>query len=249
MIRATLYVAALAFAGFAAVGCGGAPDDDAARLLPASQTADQTRIDLTAPAQRLYFGVTDTVHVGGDVLADVLLDVGASVQLEAATVDSSPLRFEIWLVHSGQVPVPVLELVNAFDVESGFVLTHIDDQVGDVRYILHFPAPASPRDVRLFLTCDRSFGRCTDELQPGETCLAGHVCAQGLACAPTDGECGSIGAYGTCVIPGDESSCASEPEATTCGCDGATYGSPCLAQVSGGGVRSTGACPGVTPPS
>jgi hypothetical protein len=245
MIRAVLPVAALALAGFAITGCGGAPDDDAARLPPASQTTDQTRIDLTAPAQRLYFGVTNTVHVGGDVLADVLLDVGASVQLEAATVDSSPLRFEIWLVHTNQE----LELVNAFDVESGFVLTNVDDQVGDVRYILHFPAPASSRDVRLFLTCDRSLGRCTDELQPGETCLAGHVCAQGLACAPTDGECGSIWAYGTCVIPGDVSSCASEPSETTCGCDGATYASPCLAQVSGGGVQSTGACPGVAPPT
>jgi hypothetical protein len=159
MIRAVSAVAMLALAGFAPTGCGGSPDDDAARLPPASQTTDQARIDLDAPAQRLDFGVTNTVHVGGDALADVLLDAGASVQLEAATVDSSPLRFEIWLVHPDQQ----LELVNAFDVESGFVLTSFDDEVAGARYILHFPAPASPRDVRVFLTCDDSLGPCTDE--------------------------------------------------------------------------------------
>jgi hypothetical protein len=243
MIRTGFPVAALTLVGFAAMGCGGAPDDDAARLLPASEITQQSSIDLSAPAQRLYFERTNSLHVQGTVLADVLLDVGAQLQLEVATIDSSPLRFELWLVHADKH----LELVNAFDVQSGFVLTNIDDEVGDARYILRFPAPASPRDVRIFLGCQRISGRCTDELQPGETCLAGHVCAEGLTCAPTNGECGSILAYGTCVVPGDVSACDPGAYEATCGCDGVTYPSVCLAQVTGGGVAASGACAGAKP--
>jgi len=245
MFREGFSVAALAVAGLASTGCGGAPDDDAARLLPASGAPQTAPIDPSAPAEHLYFGVTNRLHVGGDVLADVNLDVGAQVELEAVTTDDSPIRFELWMVHADGHA----ELVNAFDVESGFVLTNINDQTGDLRYIIHFPAPAVPRDVVVSMTCQRTSGRCTDDMQPGEVCFAGHTCAEGLVCAPGGTACDPIWFGGTCVVPNDDSACAEDGYDPACGCNGVTYANACLATAAGAGTRSSGACPGVKPPS
>ncbi len=238
-------VAVLALAGLAATGCGGSPDDNAARLPPASPAPQSVTIDTSAPSEHLYFGVNNRLHVAGDVLADVNLDVGAKVQLEAATSDGSPIRFELWMVHNDKN----VELINAFDVESGFVLTNIDDQTGNVKYFVHFPTPTSARDVVLYMDCLRTSGRCATELQPGETCLPGHACADGLLCAPSDGSCDPQFQGGTCVIPNDDSACADDSYAPACGCDGVTYANGCLAKASGSGVRTSGVCPGVKPPT
>ena len=139
-------VATLALSGLAAMGCGGVPDDDAARLLAASPTQTQTSIGVTAPAETLYFGVTNHLHIAGDVLAKVDLNAGAQVELEVATADSSPLVFELYQVHAG-TPAWV-ELLNAFDTDAGFVLTSFYAP-SDNTFMLHFPAPALPRDVNL----------------------------------------------------------------------------------------------------
>jgi hypothetical protein len=245
MFREGIAVTTLALAGLAVMGCGGAVDDDAARLPPASGSPQTATIDINAPSEHLYFGVTNHLHVAGDVLADVDLNVGANVQLEAATTDGSPIRFELWMVHNDKN----VELINAFDVESGFVLTNIDDQTGDVRYFVHFPAPTSARDVVVHMDCMSTNGRCATELQPGETCLPGHACADGLVCAPSDGSCDAMFQGGTCVIPNDDSACANDTLAPACGCDGVTYANGCLAKASGAGVRTSGACGAVTPPS
>jgi hypothetical protein len=244
MFRKALHVAMVALSGLLGAACGGAPDDDAARLPPASAAPSLTPIDPTAPASPLYFGVTNHLHVAGDLLADVNLEVGAQVELEAVTTDDSPIRFELWVVHTDGHP----ELLNAFDVESGFVLTTVNDQVGDLRYILHFPAPSSPRDVVVSMTCQRTSGRCSDDLQPGETCLAGHACASGLLCAPSGLQCNATWYGGTCVIPNDDSACVNDAYSPVCGCDGVTYSNACLATASGAGVSANGVCAGVAAP-
>ncbi len=93
-------VAALAMASFATVGCGAAADDDATRLPGASptqsQAPSQTPVSVTAPSAHLYFNATDHLHVSGDTVAQMTLNAGAVVEMEVATADSSPLRFELW---------------------------------------------------------------------------------------------------------------------------------------------------------
>ncbi len=239
MKRGLIPVAMLALAGFVATGCGGAPDNDATRLPGASPGAAETPIDVTAPADYVYFGVTNHLHLGGDLLAKVDLNAGAVVELEAATVDSSPLRVELWEVHAG-TPAWV-ELINAFDDSSGFVLTSFSAP-SDNTFLIHFPAPSSPRDVNLSMTCDRTSGRCTASLQPGERCFEQTACTSGLACAPNDGACTPIWYGGQCVVPGDDTACEGLPPAPVCGSDGVSYGNECLAVASGSGMRTNGAC-------
>jgi len=227
--------------GLSQAACLTAREDDATRS-PVASTVDQPLS--TAPFQRLYFGLTNQVSVEGDVLAGLDLEAGSSVQLEVATTDASSLRFEIWSVHEdGNVG-----LVNAFDTDSGFVLTTFDSP-SDARTFLHFPAPASGRDVTVFLGCERANGRCVSALQPGETCLAGRSCDEGLTCVPSDDTCSSAWQGGTCVLPSDGSECADEiVSGPVCGCDGHSYDSNCLANAAGVGVKSSGACSPVAPP-
>jgi hypothetical protein len=131
--------------------------------------------------------------------------------------------------------------VNAFDASAGFVLTTFSAPV-DGSYLLRFPAPATPREVNLELTCQLSDGRCTSELEPGEACAQTSACAPGLLCAPSDGACAGGQAGGTCVIPGDDLACEGLPPAPVCGCDGITYGNECLAVAQGVGMRAIGPC-------
>jgi len=242
MNRRFFTVAALALAGSVATGCGGAPDNDATRLPGASppgqtQAPTQAPVDVNAPAERLYFNVTNELHVGGDVLAELNLNAGAVVEMEVATTDSSPLRFELWQAHAGGW----VELLNAFDVESGFVLTSFTAP-SDGLFLVHFPAPSSPRDVNVHLDCDRTTGRCTSDLQPGEVCYEQTACSPGLACAPNDGACNPIWWGGMCVVPGNDTACEGLPPSPVCGCDGVNYANECLAVAAGKGMKTNGAC-------
>jgi hypothetical protein len=247
MNRGFFPVAVLAMAGVVAMGCGGAPDNDATRLPGASPSQSQVPtgapLSVNAPAERVYFGVTNHLHVGGDVLAELSLNAGAVVEMEVATADSSPLRFEIWDAHQGGW----VELVNAFDQESGFVLTTFTAASDNV-FLIHFPAPSSPRDVNLHMDCNRTSGRCTPDLQPGERCFQTAACSAGLACAPNDGACDPIWYGGTCVVPGDGTACEGLPPAPVCGCDLVTYANECLAVASGKGMKTSGACSATPPP-
>ena len=92
------------------------------------------------------------------------------------------------------------------------------------------------------MTCDRTSGRCTASLQPGERCFEQTACTSGLACAPNDGACTPIWYGGQCVVPGDDTACEGLPPAPVCGCDGVSYGNECLAVASGSGMRTNGAC-------
>ena len=141
-----------------------------------------------------------------------------------------------------------MELVNAFDVTSGFVLTSFESP-SDGRTLLHFPAPEGARTVVVHLDCNRAGGRCAPDLQPGEPCMMGRPCAQGLACVSSAGACEATWTSGTCVLPSSGVEC--EDVAATgpvCGCDGRSYGSACLAGAAGVGVASEGACAPAPPP-
>jgi hypothetical protein len=238
----------LALAGVVAMGCGGASGDDASRLPGASPTESpapaKTPVSVSATSPRLYFNVTDHLHLGGELVAQMNLNAGAVVDLEVATTDSSPLRFELWQAHAGGW----IELLNAFDTQSGFVLTSFT-AASDGVFLVHFPAPASARDVNVHLDCDRTSGRCTADLQPGERCFEQTACSPGLACAPTDGACDPIWYGGTCVVPGDDTACEGLPSSTVCGCDEVTYANECLAVASGKGMKNAGACVGASTPA
>jgi hypothetical protein len=237
----------LALIGSLSVACGGAPDDDASRLLAASSTASdqpaQAPVNVSATAPHLYFGVTNHLHLNGDLVARLDLNAGAVVEMEVATTDSSPLKFEIWDAHEGGWT----ELINAFDEKSGFALTTFT-AASDNTFLVHFPAPASPVDVSAHLDCDRTNGRCTAELEPGEQCFEQSACSPGLACAPNDGACNPIWWGGSCVVPGDDTSCEGLAAAPVCGCDGVTYANECLAVASGKGMKTNGACVPAPPP-
>jgi hypothetical protein len=244
MNRGGLAVTGLALASLAATGCGGASNDDAARLFAPPPGEMGASIAVTTTSQRLYFGVTNHVHVAGDVVTDVALDAGAKVEIEAATTDSSPLRFELGQRHADGH----MELDDAFDADSGFVLTNLYAP-SDGTFVVHFPAPASARDVNVHLGCAREGARCTTELEPGERCFEASACAAGLACAPSAGACDAVWWGGTCVVPGDETACEGLPIAPACGCDGVTYDSECAAVASGKGMKSAGVCAPSPPPA
>src|ERR1700722_9573626 len=181
MKHGSLPAASVALIGLAAMGCGGVSNDDAMRLSGASASQAETSIDVGGPGKHLYFGVTNHLHLAGDLVAKVDLNAGSQVELEVATADRSTLRFELWQVHAG-IPEWV-ELLNAFDTDSGFVLTSFYASSDDT-FVVHFPATSAPRDVNVQMDCDRSVGRCTSELQPGEVCYEASACSAGLACAP-----------------------------------------------------------------
>jgi len=244
MNRGSFAVTGLALANLAATGCGGASRDDASRLfeLPAGQTG--APVGVTSTSQPLYFGVTNHVRVAGEVLASMALEAGAKVEIEAATTDSTALRFELWQRHADGH----MELYDAFDADSGFVLTSLDAP-SDGTYVARFPAPASPRDVNVHLDCGRASGRCSASLQPGERCFEESACAAGLACAPSRGACDPVWWGGTCVVPGDDAACEGLPSAPVCGCDAVTYDNECRAVASGKGMKSSGACAPPPPPA
>ena len=182
-------------------GCGGAPDDDAARL-PGASPSQRGAVTVPAPSERLYFGVTNHLHVGGDVLAEVKLNAGAVVELEAATSDSSSLRFEVWQVHADKR----VELLNAFDVESGFVLTSLT-AASDGIFLVHFPAPTSARDVVVHLDCNGRPDGARASSSPGSGASSGARARTGSPARRMTARATPSGRGGTCVVPRDDTAC------------------------------------------
>jgi hypothetical protein len=188
----------------------------------------------------LYFGVTNTfaMHPGSPVSAGVQLSVGATVQLEVASADSSALRFELHRVRRDGTT----ELLAPIDAPSGFSLSTFE-ATSDGTYLLWFPFP-STQTVVISLGCETAGAHCAAAQQPGESCAPGFACDTGLDCALQRGQCDPWVALGTCAFRPPVATCqdGTTPDLRVCGCDGRTYASECVARASGAGIASVGAC-------
>jgi hypothetical protein len=76
--------------------------------------------------------------------------------------------------------------------------------------------------------CDGSAGQCE----------VGYFCD-----LPAGSACGTTDRKGTCKPVAEEVACTA-PLAPVCGCDGQTYGNPCLAERAGATIAGEGACAG-----
>ena len=242
MNRSKISLLAFAFAAASGLGCGGSTDFDASQLHGASKIT----VGDDAPRSRLYFDVTNTVPVAAEAVGTFDLVAGARVELEVVTTNGSPLRYELLRVRNDGTT----ELINAFHIDSGFSLTTFTAS-SDGLFMLHFPQMDAPRDVVVHMECKGDGARCSPSMQPGQSCMFGRDCDDGLLCYPPVGTCTTGWVSGTCVVAQRASACDGQSD-PVCGCDGKTYASTCLASVSSVGVVKAGACDAIvesTPPA
>lgn len=232
MNRRDFYRVSTVLAAVLVAGCGGTADFDASGLRHASNVT----IGENAALSRLYFDVTNTVSVQEETTGTFDLIAGAQVELEVVTTNGSPLRYELLRIRKDGST----ELLNAFHVDSGFSLTTFNAS-SDGEYVVHFPQVDEAQSIVVHMECKGDGKRCAPSMQPGEACMAGHECDDGLLCYPNQGVCHAEWNGGHCVLKQRASACDGETE-SVCGCDGKTYASECLARVSNVGVAKVGAC-------
>jgi len=170
---------AAAVCAASAVGC--ALPTSGAGEPPAGETTLSV-LEQGSSVTRTYLGTTQVVAVDEKpVVGTFDLLGGAQVEMEIATREGQPVRFELWQVHVGGWA----SLVTTVDSKSGFALEslHADE---DSSWILRF-LPAVPEQIVVRIDCTGSTHGCTPFVQPGDGCPAGWACDEGL----------------TCVVPGD----------------------------------------------
>jgi hypothetical protein len=220
----------------AAAGVGGCGGHSAGVIATDEEGSNLASIEQGASVQRAYLGVTQHVAVGVEpVVSTFDLIGGSQAELEVASHDGAPVRFELWRVRvdgTASLLVPV-------DSRSGFALQPIDPEE-DGTWALRFPV-ASSNDVLVRMDCIGGLHGCAQTRQPGESCPAGWSCDVGLACQLPVGVCGPLAGVGTCVV--QTTSCTKNVE-VVCGCDGRTYPSECAARLAGQPVLRAGSCGG-----
>lgn len=116
-----------------------------------------------------------------------------------------------------------------------------------------------PDDCDIGEFCDES--ECLSDCEPGETCtelcfgqcvelndtvlcVPGEIgiCGDEQYCKVDDGSCGESGGLGICTDVNPAPACTKELD-LQCGCDGNTYGNPCLAEAAGANIEHAGPCP------
>lgn len=174
-----------------AVGCTLSTSGTSEPLSPGMTLAS---LEQGSSVTRTYLGTTQVVAVGAQpVVGTFDLLGGAQVEIEIATREGQPVRFELWRVHVGGGA----NLVTTVDSRSGFALQalHADE---DSSWVIRF-LPDVAEQVVVRIDCTGSTHGCTPFLQPGDRCPAGFQCDQGL----------------TCVVPGDTCQLASTIESRT----------------------------------
>lgn len=232
MIRRNSGLIAAALVVVAASGCGGKHDDGE---LFRQRTALSARFG-GLQAQPVYFNVTNALHLAGpSSLASFQLVAGARVELEMATEDGKPLRFELHRIRKDGTT----EMIAPVDVTSGFYLTHFEAS-SDGEFALYFPALREPdTTVIVYMGCESGEGRCSPARQPNETCAPGYACDRGLDCILPSGSCDVWIEFGRCE-PRPAACDASADRA--CSCDGQTFPSECMARSTGANVAHGGDC-------
>ena len=232
MIRRISGWVAAAFCLATASGCGGNNPGDIFPSHPPAEVA----LGGDSKVVPVYFEMTNTVTpTDGARVFGVDLAAGANVQLEVATTDSSQLLFELHRIRSDGT----IEMIAPVDVPSGFYLTSFEAE-SDGTYILYFPArPGGDVSVNIYMTCQSGEGRCTLERQPNDSCTPAFPCAEGLVCMLPSGVCSPWLEYGTCGFA--PTTCV-EQTSPSCGCDGQTYASECIARAVGVNIAHAGAC-------
>lgn len=164
-----------------AVGCGvsasGAEDSAASQM-------NLTDLEQGSSVTRTYLGTTQVVALGDrPVVGTFDLLGGAQVEIEIATREGQPVRFELWQVHVGGWT----SMVTTVDSKSGFALQslHADqDSSWAIRFL-----PDVPEQIVVRIDCTSSTHGCTPFAQPGEACPAGFQCDQGLTCVSSGATC------------------------------------------------------------
>jgi hypothetical protein len=231
MNRNTFRVLATALSVVSAVACGGTTAD----FVPTDEMGSTiSALEAGATVQRAYVGVTNQLTIGQvPVVAVFDLLGGAQLDIEVATLDSSPVRFELWRVRVDGTAT----LESPVDARSGFALQRMTaDENGT--WLLRFPAAAQATAL-VHMDCLGGIRGCTPERQPGETCPAGWDCDTGLDCELPVGACSPLAALGTCALV--PTSCPEDIQ-RMCGCDGKTYASECAALMAGQPIAYGGPC-------
>jgi hypothetical protein len=228
--------AGLVLSAAGAAGCGG---QEGGVIGSVGEASELPSLEQGATVQRAYVGSTNTLVLGAaPVVATFDLVGGAQVELEVATADSSPLRYELWRVRRGGSAT----LVSPVDARSGF---HLDRVVTteDSGWALVFPA-GSAGQALVHMDCVAETHGCTPARQPGESCPAGWSCDQGLSCQLPIGACGPLAGVGTCMqLP----QACTAVDLAVCGCDGYSYANECGARMAGQPVAHAGPCSGSEP--
>jgi hypothetical protein len=173
-------LAAVVYAA-SAVGCAlpttGAGEPPAGQMNLAS-------LERGSDVTRTYLGSTQVVAIDKKpVVGTFDLLGGAQVEIEIATREGQPVRFELWQVHVGGWA----NMVTTIDSRSGFALEalHADE---DSSWVIRF-LPDVPEQIVVRIDCTGSTHGCTPFLQPGDSCPAGWQCDEGLTCAVPGDTC------------------------------------------------------------